>query len=374
VPYGYDRNPEEHTRLIVDDYAAGVVKRIFTIRATGMGYAAIAGVLNRENILPPRLYYYNRHGLEVKPNTNCTTIWRDITIREMLKNELYLGHTVAFKNKVRSYRDSKSVKRDPSEWIRTENTHTPIIDTALWDKVQKINAKAKSRADNNREHQTSLFSKLLVCPDCNVNMAYHMSIKHYPRGTFRYGGYYCRTHSSSGRTICSWHRISEANLIKLVISHIKENAGQIALNEDGILKTLQNRLLGKHRVSKSDISKELEQRLHALETQLEQLYEDKVCGDISAEAFTSAANKAETLRSEITDRLSTLKQGAEHAETKLNDINRWIGLIKEKSTLKEVDRDLLESLIEKIEIGEKRVVDGVKVQDVRIYYKYVGLC
>ena len=51
-----------------------------------------------------------------------------------------------------------------------------------------------------------------------------------------------------------------------------------------------------------------------------------------------------------------------------------MGLVKEKSTFNEVDRDLLESLIERIEIGEKRVVDGVKVQDVRIYYKYVGLC
>ena len=60
VPYGYDRNPAEHTRLIVDEYAAGIVKRMFELRATGKGYAAIAGVLNKENILPPRLYYFQR--------------------------------------------------------------------------------------------------------------------------------------------------------------------------------------------------------------------------------------------------------------------------------------------------------------------------
>ena len=41
VPYGYDRNPEEHTRLIVDEYAAGIVKRMFDLRTTGMGYSVL---------------------------------------------------------------------------------------------------------------------------------------------------------------------------------------------------------------------------------------------------------------------------------------------------------------------------------------------
>jgi len=127
----------------------------------------------------------------------------------------------------------------------------------------------------------------------------------------------------------------------------------------------------------SDIAKErreLEQQLYTLEVQLEQLYGDKLSGDISAETFTPLANKIEAQRVDISDRLSTLAQTVEHTESKLSDINRWVGLIKEKSTIEEVDRDFLESLIEKIEISEKKVVDGVKTQDVKIYYKYVGQC
>ena len=102
VPYGYDRNPEEHTRLIVDDYAADIVKRIFALRVTGMGYGAIAGVLNNENILPPRLYYFKRQNRETTTRADCTSIWKDVTVKTILKNELYLGHTVAFKKKSRS--------------------------------------------------------------------------------------------------------------------------------------------------------------------------------------------------------------------------------------------------------------------------------
>ena len=375
VPYGYDRNPEEHTRLIVDEYAAGIVKRIFELRVTGMGYSAIAGVLNNENILPPRLYYFKRQNRETITRADCTTIWKDVTVKTILKNELYLGHTVAFKRKNRSYRDNRSVHRDKNEWIRTENTHAPIISKEIWECVQQINTKAKEKVAHYRKPQPSLFGKLLVCEDCQTVMSSTVTTKNYGRG--RYEAYHCRLHTSSGRTVCSWHRISETVLKKLVLSHIKEKAKLIALDEKGILKVLQQKLIGTHKAGKRDVTKErkeLERQLQALEVQMEQCYEDKICGDISAEAFTAMADKAEIKRSEIEDRLTRLTQTAEQNQSRLHDINRWISLIKEKSTLKEVDRELLESLIEKIEIGEKQMVDGVKTQDVRIYYKYVGLC
>lgn len=376
VPYGYDRNPAEHTRLIVDEYAAGVVRRMFELRATGKGYAAIAGILNKESILPPRLYYFQRQNRETEARTDCTMIWKDIMVKSLLHNELYLGHTIAFKRKSRSYRDNRSVKRDESEWIRTENTHTPLIDEDLWQKVQQINQNAKKRYANRRDDATSLFSGIVVCADCQTKMSYGYDIKHYST-TVKYGAYYCRLHSSSGRAICSSHRISEINLKKLVFAHIKEQAKRISLDENSILETLQQKLLGTHKAERADTTKtrqELERQLKGIEVQLEQLYEDKVLGNISAETFTALAEKTEAQRNEISDKLDKLTQNIEQTKSKLSDINRWIGLVKEKSTFTEVDRELLECLIDKIEIGEKKVVNGVKTQDIRIHYKYVGLC
>ena len=376
VPYGYDRSPQERTRLIVDEFAADVVSRMFKMRAEGMGYAAIAGVLNREGLLPPRMYYFQRQSRETK--FDCTSIWSSVTVKKVLENELYLGHTVAFKRKTRSYRDERPVMRDESEWIRTENTHTPIVDEDTWRKVQERNLAAKVKVANHRLPQPSLFSGLLVCPDCNANMSFNANKRHYVNGeAVRYGSYYCRTYSSSGRTVCSWHRISEPALKNLVFSHIKEQADRLALDEAGMLQSLRERLLGEHSVEKRDAAKErrtLEARLHTLEMQAEQLYEDKVSGLVSAETFATMAARVETERMEVSERLSELTQAAEFAETKLADIDRWARLIKEKSTLKEVDRDLLESLVEKIEVGEKTVVDGVMTQDVKIFYMYVGLC
>ena len=376
VPYGYKRNPLEHTRIILDDYAAGVVKRILEMRATGMGYASIAGVLNKENILPPRLYYFQRQNRVAKQG--ATTIWKDMTVKTILRNELYIGHTIAFKRKNRSYRDGRQVDRDPSEWIRTENTHTPIVDDVLWQTVQQINTDAKQCFANRREQKQSLFAKIVVCADCQTNMCYNFDLRHYKSGkTIEHGAYQCRTYVSSGRTVCTSHRISERNLKKLVLSHIKEMAERIAIDENRILQKLKGKLLGSFVTVKHDIVKEkreLEQRLHTLENRLEQFYEDKITGNMSSDTFTAIANKIENQRTEISDRLDKLVQSAEQTKTKIADINQWISLIKEKSTIYDVDRDLLDCLIEKIEIGDKKIVDGVKTQDVRIFYKYVGLC
>jgi len=217
---------------------------------------------------------------------------------------LYLGHTTAFKSKRYSHRDNRSVARDKSEWIRTENTHTPIISAEVWERVQQINTKAKEKVSNYRQPQPSLFGKLLVCEDCQTVMSATVTTKNYGRG--RYEAYHCRLHTTSGRTACSWHRISETVLKKLVLAHIKEKAELIAFHEKGILKTLQQKLLGTHQAGKRDVTKErkeLERQLQALEVQIEQAYEDKICGDISAETFTAMADKAEAKRTGITDRL-----------------------------------------------------------------------
>ena len=126
----------------------------------------------------------------------------------------------------------------------------------------------------------SLFAKMLVCDGCNSKLAYNASKKTYKSGkVLWHGSYYCRTHAGSGGAVCSGHRISELVLINLVFSHIKEQAERLTLDEDGMLQSLRDRLIGDHSTKKHDVAKEcraLEAKLHSLEIQAEQLYEDKM--------------------------------------------------------------------------------------------------
>jgi len=368
-PYGYDINPNERSRLVVDEYAAGVVREMFSLRAMGMGYAKIAGELNKKVILPPRLYYFQKRGRETKAVTTRT--WTIRTVKLMLNNEVYIGNAVSLKRGTRSHRDGREYKRDESEWIRVENAHPPIINFEIWDKVQKLNQTARDNATYANAPQPRLFSGLVVCPDCKTKMGYaiHKETKKDGR-VADFGGYICRTYSRSGQTACSSHRILERTLKTLVLGHIQETADKLTLDENKMLDTLKKRLVSDYKANKANFAlqrKALEQQLYALENQIDQLYEDKVSGAISAETFASLVGSIEGRRAEAKSKLGSLKQTG--VDMGLDDIAKWVALIKEKSTAIEVDRELLVSLIDKIEIGERVVVEGELTQDVQIFYK-----
>jgi len=218
----------------------------------------------------------------------------------------------------------------------------------------------------------------MFCPACEAKMGFTKTSAKLASGNVAsYGGYECRTFSRSGRVSCSSHRISENNLKELVLEHIRKMAEKLAVDETGLLETLKAKLISGYKAGKSEITKEcrkLEQQLFQLESQMERQYEDKVEGFVSVEEFFAFVNEAEERRSVIESRLDLLNQSIHEAETKLNDIGKWVSLIKEKSTLHEVDRELLESLIDKIEIGERTMTVNGLEQNVRIFYKYVGLC
>jgi DNA invertase Pin-like site-specific DNA recombinase len=120
APFGYTRNPQQRTRLVPNENAE-IIRRIFETRANGTSCYSIAEILNKDGVLSPK-----------------GVAWSKRTIKLILQNETYIGNTVSLKRKIRSYRDKREIKRDESEWIRVENTHTPIIDTELWKKCRKI--------------------------------------------------------------------------------------------------------------------------------------------------------------------------------------------------------------------------------------------
>ncbi len=191
-----------------------------------------------------------------------------------------------------------------------------------------------------------------------------------------YESYACKTHVVTGRAECSWHRIYENPLKRIVLEHIKRQAEAIRLDEDGMLERLRDKLIGGDASDKAAVSAErqsLKQELHTIDLTIDKLYEDKITGAVTADRFAEMVSKTEARRLEIAERLDTLEQSETEHKTKLGDIQNWIRLIKEKSVVEAVDRELLETLIERVEIGEPKTENGVKTQDVWVYYNFVGL-
>jgi DNA invertase Pin-like site-specific DNA recombinase len=373
TPFGYKRDPEIPDTLIIDEAVADVVRKLYEMRLNGMGYYALCKWLNENDIMPPKMYYSVRQNRE--PPKNSSQVWGISSVTQILKNEVYCGVSVGLKNKSCSYRKRMVVKRDESEWVRVENAHEPIVEKSLWEKVQAINLEAKNKFSGKRPPRQYLFSKMLVCPDCGGSFAANLNSKKRLDGSIKDTVFYsCKTRTESAGKICTRHTIMETVLKQIVLDHIKSMVAGVTLDKDKILRQLQEQLIGSvKQKNPAKTKRDLEQKLHSIETQTAKLYEDRCEGIISDDIFGKMITSLEEKRKALETELCNLNQSASVREERLADIESWVRLIEEKSAIEDLDRETLEALVDKIEVGEKEGIDGEKRQDVRIYYKFVGL-
>ncbi|MDL2293382.1 recombinase family protein [Ruminococcaceae bacterium OttesenSCG-928-D13] len=370
APYGYIKNPDHPARLAVDPYAADIVRRIFTLRAQKTGYAKIAAALNNDGILPPRAYWFQREGRE-NPYRHVT-VWTDRTVKLMLHNEVYLGHTVKLITGTRSYKDKTTVHRPEEAWARADNTHEAIVSQEMWNAVQRISLSRCNPADV-KKPERSLFAGLLVCSNGHSMVCTSTVQRRKTDGrVVRYPRYYCSLHSRTGGAECSWHTISEKVLLKLVQADVQSQLAMAEIDEEGVVDRLRSR----HSLpALLDTKKELEQlsdRMHELDGLGMSLYEDRLAGKISPETFQSLTAAADTERAEKQAKHRQLSKALAAAEQVAHDVDEWIQRLRAYLALDQPDRNTLHELIESIEIGERVGDFSNRVQDVRITYRFVG--
>lgn len=373
APYGYQKSPEDKHRLVVDAYSSKVVQTIYAMREQGVSYGKIAARLNNEGILSPFAYWHSLHG---KGEYKYSKLWMYATIKDVLSNEVYTGTLIQNYTGSLSYKSKKMIYKPESEWIRHENNHEALISREQWEKVQEINNTLSAKHKQvKRELKPSLFRGKLICADCKTTLGTNTGTKHYKSGLKKYISYYCVRHSGSGRSVCSWHRISETVLSEIVIKDIQRYAATVSLDEKRTVDRLKKQLLIDDEKEHGDIKQEvqkLEKRLHEINRVTAELYEDKVTGKISADAFSTLMQKSEAERKEKAARFDTLSAQLKTRNSKEIDITTWIKTIRKYLNLETLHRAVIDELIDHIEIGEKQVIDGKRTQDIKIFYNFVG--
>jgi DNA invertase Pin-like site-specific DNA recombinase len=374
APYGYRRDSEVTTRLLIDDYAAGVVRRIFQMRAQGFGYGLIVKTLNGDDILPPLLYYLRENGRDY--SFLQRRVWTAATVRSMLRNELYIGNAVQLIKQIVSHRDKREVYRPQDEHVRVDGAFPAIIDRGTWDAVQAVNDQASLRNKKRCAPQKQLFTGIVVCADCGKNL---VSIRNErqtkTRGIATYVSYHCQTYQVTSGFGCTIHTVSEPALIRIVSGQIMELAERIRLDEDSMLASLTGRIADGASASKAERGKErrlLKQRLHRLEVLTAKIYEDRVVGTLDEDSFSRILLENEAERREKEKRLALLEESEQESAAMIADAKQWMALMRKNAGIKELTRDLLESVVERIEISEVKGADGSRRQDVRIVYRFVG--
>lgn len=374
APYGYIKDPSDHHKFIVDESAAVIVQRIFAMRSEGLGCPKIARALNEEGILPPRSYYFYSAG-KPNPYVKSNGKWNDRSIRLILNNEAYLGHTIQHKEERLSYKNHKQMPVSPDEWIRVENTHEPIISKELWEQCRQVD-NMRSRPRQSKLREVSMFSGLLFCADCGFAMRCQVDRHRRKNGTTAYyEAYMCGSYSRSGHTACSTHFISLKVLSELVLDNITSMAEAVQLHEKEIIQNLMERMQSKNAMEIAAIKKSAkltEKRLAELDKLIRCTYEDKVRGGIPEELCIRLMSEYQTEQVEKTGQLRKLKQQLDEYKTIGDDVRKWVALMRPFRDIDMLDRDMLLKLIDRIEVGEVHTVDGQKEREIKIHYKFVG--
>lgn len=369
VAYGYTKADDEKHTPIIDPEAAEVVRRIFKLRSQGMSPRAIGDQLNAENIPIPSDYRCQKKGIV---NTKYTRhLWTQVQIRQILDNPIYLGKLAMMRVTSVSYKNHKKVRKDPSEWVVTEDTHEAIISQELWDKVREAE-KAVSHGKRDGKGVTQPLSGMLFCPDCGYKMKAAGRKRTLKSGELIRECYYnCSSYVLHGKELCSTHYISQKQIEAVIIADIRSMAELVVKDE----QTARAAFLSKKeqqtsRQSKADIKKlnDSKHRLAELENLMQSVYEDKVMGKIPEHICVSFLEKYEAEQQELRAVIADLEERLSAEKQDREDVEEFIRRLKKYVDVQTLTRELGLELIEYVTVG---AYTPNEPREINIYYKFL---
>lgn len=370
APYGYQKDPNNKHKLVIDPYSANVVKRIFELRLQKYSNSSITAILNSEGILSPSAYSVQIHG-NTAGSISLNNKWNRGGLNELIQNPVYKGDTVNGRKAVTSYKNKKQVKQPIDRWIVVENTHEPIVSREDWQKCNDM-IKTLGRVRRTRDGQITPFAGVLICPDCGQKMRHnHTYYPHRSGERRRYDYYNCGTYMSRGKTECPSHHMLLNDLTEIVSADIRLQAGKV-LEDENIMRERFYQLKSSKRKSQVDTDKRalkaVNKRLGEMDKLLQATFEKSVLGGLPADMFTELAKKYEAEKLELLERAEKLTASIEKQSQTENDVETYISLMKKHANITELDRATVAELIDHITVSAK----AVEPREIVIHYNFVG--
>ena len=370
VIYGYLWN-ETRDQWLVDEYAAGVVKRIFQMTINGMGPYQIAAKLKEEQILIPSAYLATHNeGVNKSKTFKDVYGWGSSTVVNILDKREYLGHTVNFKTR-KHFKEKKSHYVPEDEWLIFENTHEAIIDQETFDLAQKVRSNVRRYPDGWGD--VAPLTGLMYCADCGGKMYVHRT-----NNGKRISQYTCSKYTKVPcGTLCpTQHRINESVVLELISDLLKAIAEYAKHDRDEFIRVVQEAQDShiaadvKRQKTKLNTAK---QRLNELEVLLCKIYEDNILGKLPDARYATLdaqyAKEQATLKAEV----ATLEDFLANHEKNKKSAERFISLIEKYENFDNLTIAMLNEFIDKILVHERdRKGSRETTQEVEIYFNFVG--
>lgn len=375
APLGYKKDPEVKNHLIIDEETRWIVEKIFEYASHGWGASKITRALREEKVPTPGWLNYTRYGTFANIYADApeekSWAWTISQVKSIVHDEVYIGNSVHGQQTTISYKNKKRIRKPEEFWFRVENTHEALVPKDVFERIQEQIERRRRKMKN---ATTQIFAGLLKCADCGWSLSY----AYHDGGSRPFGFYNCTAYRQFGKkgNLCTSHYIRYDILYEYVLSQIKHWSRLAQTDERGLLEHLlksgdreKNAALKKRT---SELTK-TQKRKAEVDKLFARVYEDRVNETISEQNFMMLSQKYQNEQAELTKKIEKLTAEISEVKQTEADAEKWIALLKQFSDPDKLDAPLLNALIEKIEVHEAEKDEiGMRVQDVDIYYRFVG--
>lgn len=357
--FGYKKCEEDKNLLVIDGYAANVVRDIFIWKLDGMNQSLIADKLNSMGV-PSPMEYKRMKGINYQCSfkTNAKAKWCAQTVSRILKNEVYIGTLVQGVRSKPTYRSERVRQNNMSGWIRTENTHEPIIDKQDFLRVQEILGRDTRTAPT--ESRVYAYAGMLYCGDCKHSMVR----KTIPGVNQKKYVYFVCSNNKKNSKVCSSHAMKEELLNQTILNTLQKHIAAV-LNADEMLNELSAKEFQKKEIEK------LDERILWNEEEIEKcrklklsLYEDLRENIIDKDEYLYLKEEYQRRADEATEAIRHLKEEIGQIHNDKGDRLKWVSIYKEHVNIKQITRKIANQLIDRIYIYQDgRIGIRFKFQD-----------
>ena len=348
-PYGYQKDPDDPKRWIIDEEAAQVVRTIFTWYLAGRGVEQIATQLDHDGVLIPTAYLKTK-GIN-RPTKHVAvspTHWNSATIAKMLANQEYCGDVINFKTYSKSYKLKTRYANDPDKMAIFKDVHEPIIQRADWEQVQEKRNSLRKR--ETYDGDVGLFSGLLTCADCGCNMHFHFN-----QGNREIRYYNCSNYKGNRGSCTSTHYVRVDFLEQVILGEIRRMTKFATAYEDQFAEAVMQHSIRAQAIELRELQKSLvslRARDQELDKLFERIYEDNVSGKLTDERFARMSQNYDAEQKALAAKIKETKAAIDGLRSKTFTKEMFLSAVRKYTRAKKLSREMLNALIDHIEVHQ----------------------
>lgn len=377
--FGYMKENGKTNHLVPNPDTAPTVKYIFKLACEGLSAFAIATRLTDEGYTTPLMYRVQTGNFTEKGAARAVENWNHTTVKRILQNEVYLGHTILGKQKKASLKSKKKISVPKEDWYITRDTHQPLITPEEFE-TAKINiGKNTKKYTGYDKCRQSIFNGITFCMNCGSAMCSCGSVYNGEREKYWYLG--CISNRKRATTRCTHAaRIKYTDLLTIIKNELNyfislSDKEIESIVNSAIKKSNSNQVYEDTGQSKANLTK----RINDIDRIIAKLYNDNISGLIDDERLASMVSDLTKESNAIKARLSYEEDTLANNEVK-DAYKKFFNIVKQYNHIEDLDEKTVRMFIERIDIGEKILPDGYQVashhiptkQQIKITYRFIG--